>query len=145
MKIFGRTPAEYACFAAIPLVLLAAFATLRVDLYRHSLLRSDGLWLMLASQATLLFFVVRVRLTRFGDFKTLLPLVATATATLVIVDAANRLAGRAAPDNVQVVDALGLLAMAIMILLYWALGSIILALLMTRARMALAGLFVFLF
>ena len=31
MKIFGRTPGEYLRFAAIPLAVLAVFATVRVD------------------------------------------------------------------------------------------------------------------
>jgi hypothetical protein len=147
VTLFGRTPREYLRLAAIPIAVFAVFELLRVDLYRHAGLQSDGFWVMVPYQATLLVLLVRVRMTGFGDFKALLPLFAMATATLWIVDSANFLVGRRSSDNLLVANGaiLSALLLGLTLLLHWALGSIVLFVSMTRARMVLLGVFVFLF
>lgn len=146
MQIFSRTPGEYLRLAAVPLAALALFAALRIELYRHSFLGTGAV--VLAYEAVLLALIVRVRVTRFGNFKTLLPLVVMATATLEIVDGASLLIGRRASDSFLANNTdgplFGLVALTLTVLVHWLVGSILLALLTSWTHAALALLFAFL-
>jgi hypothetical protein len=76
MKIFGKTPGEYVRFAAGPLALTIVVGVLRYGLYQAGASVNMVKWLSVTtvSVIAILYYSVRVPVSRFGSYKQLLPL-----------------------------------------------------------------------